>query len=330
MSLIRLFKEKKSPEEIQALRNVRQLYYTFIAESTKAVLSSTKANMLTPETASEISKLLLKDKSWLQANPSVDVDDIGSRYDTLVSNIKDLLDNDKPKIAFKNGLKLYGIAIRAQNQQGLFTPAQYTKLKEILKEEEDWYTQNVTKATELDYLTEGQTLHDKILEVGLHPDTITDVKKETENKSQNDIEKTLLEKETKLKQKENNQVNLQKGAAIVTSTATSVFLNFIMIVLLILSGSFAANLAIGRAPIYRIFYFLYGVIPFFAPFVYAYVLYRRIRFGPIPIYAILPISIEPAVTRFGKYLWYPFYWVPDHQSVNAYSEFYTSLNTMVA
>jgi hypothetical protein len=330
MSLTRLFKEKKSPEEIQALRNIRQAYYTFISDSTNAVLSSTKANLLTPETANEISKLLLKDKTWLQANSSVDVEDISARYDTLISNIKDLVNNDKPKIAFKNGLKLYGIAIRAQNQQGLFTPEQYTKLKTILKEEEDWYAANVTKATELDYLTEAQTLHDKILEIGLNPDTISDVKKETQNKSQSDIEKALLEKEAKLKKKENNQVNLEKGAGIVTSTAISIFFNFIRIVLLILAGSFAANLAIGRAPIYRILYFLYGIYPYFAPFVYIYVLYRRIRFGPIPVYAILPISIEPAVTRFGKYLWYPFYWVPDHQSVNAYSEFYTSLNTMVA
>jgi hypothetical protein len=58
-------------------------------------------------------------------------------------------------------------------------------------------------------------------------------------------------------------------------------------------------------------------------------MYRRIAKGPLPMYAILPVSLEAATTRIGKYLWYPFYWVPDQDSVNAYTEYTKQMELMV-
>ena len=94
---------------------------------------------------------------------------------------------------------------------------------------------------------------------------------------------------------------------------------------LIMCGSFAANFAIGRVPAYRVLYFIWGALPPFAPFVLLYAIYKRLREGRLPIYAMLPLSIEPATTRFGKYLWYPFYWVPDAEAKSAYTAFQASL-----
>jgi len=39
------------------------------------------------------------------------------------------------------------------------------------------------------------------------------------------------------------------------------------------------------------------------------------------MYAILPISIEPASTRLGQFLWYPFYYVPDVEQATLYKQF---------
>lgn len=322
MSLIRLFKEKKTPEEVKAIRDVRAAYYKYINDSTNIVLLGVKGNTITPETGSEISKLLMDDKKWLQRNPTPDIEDIGSKYETLLSNINDLLNNDKPKIVFKNTLKIYKATFESQARQNIITGIQHEKLKELLKKEEEWYTKNTKTATELDYLTQIQDLNNKILDIGLNPDTI-------EKDAKINLEKENEVKEKKKKVDE-NEVSLKKGAYVVGNTAYSVFMRFLYYFLLGLSATYAANLAIGRPPIYRLLYFLYGMRPYFVPFVLIYVIYTRIRNGPIPIYAILPVSTEPALTRLGRYLWYPFFWIPDQQSMNAYVKYQDSLTKMVA
>jgi hypothetical protein len=111
----------------------------------------------------------------------------------------------------------------------------------------------------------------------------------------------------------------------VLNTCIQTFAWLFVIAFLLMCGSFAANFAIGRVPSYRILYFIWGALPPFAPFVLLYAIYKRLHDGRLPIYAILPLSIEPATTRFGKYLWYPFYWVPDKEATSAYTAFQASL-----
>ena len=102
-----------------------------------------------------------------------------------------------------------------------------------------------------------------------------------------------------------------------------------IITLCLLSGSFAANFAIGRVPAYRVLYFLYGCIPIFTPLVLLYTIYKRIKDGRIPVYTMLPISIDPATTRLGRLLWRPFYWIPDQQAIDAFKHFNDSLLSQV-
>jgi hypothetical protein len=121
-----------------------------------------------------------------------------------------------------------------------------------------------------------------------------------------------------LKKRKGQQVNVGEGISVIWKTAMSVFFSLLVIGLCIMAGSFAANMAIGRDPPYRVLYFLYGAIPIFAPFVLLYGIYKRLRYGPFTIYSILPVSIEPATTRLGKILWFPFYWIPDEKSIAEY------------
>jgi hypothetical protein len=227
---------------------------------------------------------------------------------------------------FKNILKIYKTTFNEQARQNLITSNQHEKLKDVIKNEEEWYAKNTKTATELDYITEIQDLNNKVLDIGLKPDVI-------EKSAKINLEKETKEaKEANEKTKivDENEVSLTKGASIVGNTAFTVFIRFLYYFLLVLSATYAANLAIGRPPIYRLLYFLYGLIPYFVPFVLIYVIYTRIRNGPIPIYAILPVSTEPALTRLGRYLWYPFFWIPDQQSMNAYVKYQESLVKMVA
>jgi hypothetical protein len=136
---------------------------------------------------------------------------------------------------------------------------------------------------------------------------------------------TVTKHEDDLKKVKDATVDINEGINTVLNTCIQTFVGLFVVAFLLMCGSFAANFAIGRVPAYRVLYFIWGSLPPFAPFVLLYAIYKRLSEGRLPIYAILPLSIEPATTRFGKFLWYPFYWVPDAQAKSAYSAFQASL-----
>jgi len=323
MSLTRLFKEKKTPEEIQAVREARTKTYFYIQEASKNISNAVSQNILTPETAVQCSTLLTTEKQWLNNNPSPDTEDVTSHYDILTNKVQTLIDNDKPKIQFKNGLLIYEAILKDSVAKGAITKEQYTNLHNVVTKETEWYKKNVNVANELDFQTETQKMTDEIKAGGINSDTINEVKKESKQAPE-DVKKQLDEKA-----KKQETLDLHTGASIAGTTALQVFYRFLLLVLRILSGSFAANLAIGRPPIYRLLYFIYGTLPYCMPFVILYTIYRRIVDGPIPMYAILPVSIDAATTHLGKYLWYPFYWVPDQDSMNQYTQYQRALQGVV-
>jgi hypothetical protein len=149
------------------------------------------------------------------------------------------------------------------------------------------------------------------------------------------LNKIGLPSPTQTSSEARNMIKLENMAAeantpasatgIIMSTASQAFGTLFLIFLIVLGGSFAANLAIGRTVPYRVLYFLYGCIPFFSPFIILYVIYLRIRYGPVPLYGILPLSTEPATSRLGKILWYAFYWIPDGKSKELEEQFLKSL-----
>jgi hypothetical protein len=128
------------------------------------------------------------------------------------------------------------------------------------------------------------------------------------------LQSELLTREQKAKEARNAQIHLEDGAYTIKDTALKTFFGLLLFAICILGGSLAANQAIGRSRPYRILYFIYGIIPIFMPIVILYSIYSRLRFGPIPYYAILPLTIEPATTRLGRILNFPFYWIPDDTS----------------
>jgi len=328
MSLVRLFKEKKTPEEIQQIRQVRQGYYSYISGATANIVNAVKANTLTPETSTQISTLLTKDKSWLDSNPDLDANDLTTRYDMLLNSVQNLILTDKPKIEFRNTLLIYQSLFKANLQNKSITQEQYDNLDRELKTENEWYTKNVLTATELDFVNETQKMNDKLKEGGIKATDVANAKKDS-TKPTEEVKHELTQKEIQEKKQQEVTMNVKKGLGIIGSTALKVFVYLLLIVLCILSGSFVANIAIGRPPAYRILFFIYGMLPQLMPFVILYTLYRRITNGPIAMYSILPVSIEPATTRLGKYLWYPFYYVPDQDAINAYTEFQAGLRAVV-
>jgi len=329
MSLVRLFKEKKTPEEIQQAREARKNVYAYITGATANLVNGVKANTITPETSRECSTLLTAEKKWLDTNTDADTQDIVSRFDILSDKIKTLIENDKPRLVFKNSLLVYDTVFKASLQQGKITKEQYDKLNRVIVAETAWYNKNATLASELDFNNELQKMNDDIKAGGIDAKVVKEVANDSKQPTNN--LKDSLEKKAEADKKAEAAAPLtfESGSKVVGATAFKVFWSCLLAVLALLSASFAANLAIGRPPIYRFLFFLYGMLPQFAPFILFYTLYKRITEGPIAMYAILPVSIESATTSFGKYLWYPFYWVPDSESIGKYNEFQNTLKAAV-
>jgi len=328
MSLWRLFKDKKTPEEIGQIRNARNVYYDGIKYWSDVIVQALKANLLTPETASEMSKLLMTDKEWLKNNPNAELEDIESKYQTLGQTLSTLQNNDKIRVYFLNYLKLAENTIKIAKQKDHITQIQFVSLKNIIQKEYDWYATNKSTASEIDYNTELESFNDKLLENGLSEDKLKEIQ-DSAQQSRAELKKKISADKKQIEKTDKSTITFERATEIVTTNASDIVYKYLFLVLRILSGCLAANMAIGRLPIYRLLYFIYGMIPFFTYLVLFYTIYRRIRFGPVPIYAILPLSLEPATTRLGRYLWYPFYWIPDQESMNAYGEFQDGLHSMV-
>lgn len=329
MSLQNIFKqEKKTPQEIKATSDLRQNYYNYMNATTTNISTLVKSNNITPETSVDISNLISTDKKWLQSNPNADFETMQSKIQTLQNSIKDLMDTDKPKIQFLNVIRIYRFLFTSQKDKGQITDDMFNKYQKILDDEEKWFKTNSKTATELEFTNEKNDLDARLQDKGLSAKNAADANKISKEPEAN-VKKAIEEQEKKEEERNKLKNAFKDSSKIVINTALKVFFSFLLIVLLLLSASFSANLAISRPPVYRILYYIYGLIPFYAPFILFYTMYRRISKGPLPMYAILPVSLEAATTRIGKYLWYPFYWVPDQDSVNAYTEYTKQMETMV-
>lgn len=103
------------------------------------------------------------------------------------------------------------------------------------------------------------------------------------------------------------------GLKTATKTFASVFTGLFIVALMIHAGSLCANDAIARSILYRILYFIYGLIPIFSLFILIYYhIVRRFK-GTMPrIYTVLPVREQPPhQSSLTALLLAPFTFMPD-------------------
>lgn len=308
---------EQTPEDINQLRAARTDYQDTLTAVQTNVQTDIQTNELTPESGQLILKEVQKAFTWLEKNPNATIIEVYANQDATSSEIKRLLAVDKPKKEFKN--QLLGIPVIAEEafSKDLITRAQVIRLKEITSEETDWLAKSGQTATAVDFQQENLKLKTKlqqILEKAELVSFFTEKLNAIKTQTTSNLESDLLTREQKAKAARNSQIHIEDGISTIQNTALKTFFGFLLITICILGGSLAANAAIGRAPAYRILYFLYGAIPFFTPIIILYTIFKRLYVGPLPYYAILPLTIEPATSRLGRLLLFPFYWIPDDTS----------------
>ena len=319
-----------TPGEIKEIRNARKEYGDFLSTQQQGVNADTKKKILTPETGSRLLAIIKKGQDWLKNNPNANFNEItASRADTDTS-----LNNERQlnflRMVVANAIASGPLVIQEAKKRKVIDSALEKKFTALLKEGETWYNKNKDKATPVEYNEYGLDFGDKLKAITADQNILNFMGQEFNKYLFSDSRETksaLAKRQQEMKRQEDAQVDVEKGVGIILSTGMNTFFSFLLVAFLLMCASFAANMAIGRPPAYRVLYFIWGFIPIFAPFVLIYTIIKRVREGRMPMYAILPLSIDPATTRFGKFLWYPFYWVPDEDAVNAFKAF---KNTLVA
>lgn len=323
--------EKQTPEDVTKQRQVRTEYNNYLNTTQTNTNTDVNTKAIAPESGQAILAQVQSGFKWLKDHPSATINEIYANYDSTSSEVKRILSTDRPKREFKNTTTVLPSIIETQLADKKITEAQATALRNLNTSETEWYNQNQATATQIDFSQEVIKFNDKITEIVKDAATINIIKgkiDEAKKLATSDVISLVLQQDASLAKREAQNVDLNKGAKVAIDVAQKVFFALLAISICFLSGSLAANAAIGRYPAYRVLYFIYGCIPFFAPFVILYTIYRRIREGPLPYYGILPISVEPATTRFGKFLWWPFYWIPDHLSVQETDTFQSALTSI--
>jgi hypothetical protein len=326
--------EKQTKDEIMELRKTREEYMNQLKRYQTSVLADIEQKRLTPETGKAVLAKVKEANTWLQKHPNATYLEITSTQDTTNEEITKLLTIDGEKRKLRNAYEIMPTICEYYTEKE--NKLSKEQVKALLKEGDrlkSWYTRNQATATKLDFEQEWLQLNTTLAE------TITE--QEIYKRIWNDFNSVAgmptpdvlaLVKQFGAKQQaaKDQEIPYDEAPTIIMSTATSVFFGFLLVVLCLSAGSVAANMAIGRTPAMRLLYFIYGAIPIFSPFILLYAIYTRIVKGPIPIYSVLPVSIEPATTRLAKLFWQLIYWVPDQDSVKAFKDYEDSLKAIVS
>lgn len=323
----------QSPEEIVAVRNARVSYNDYLSNTQTNTKTDISNNAITPETGNSIYTVIKNALEWLKNNPNSNINELLTNRDATTNEIKRLVTTDAPKRRFLNTLVALPIILSTAVNKNIIKHSKEKELLRTVKKQKSWYDKHSITASEIDFTREMQVINDSITNVLVKHDDIEYVKSQLNSAQQlatSQLNSEITNIQAAQQAKADQTVDLQSSTNLALSIASQVFWSLLLIVLCLLSGSFAANAAIGRVPAYRVFYFIYGALPIFAPFVIIYTIYRRIKYGRIPMYTMLPISIEPATTRLGKVLWSAFYWIPDQLQIDEYKAFTESLAKQVA
>jgi len=141
------------------------------------------------------------------------------------------------------------------------------------------------------------------------------------------LDQSNMEKENR-KDFSSNKLTPKQIAIDSFTLSQQIFWSLIIFFLILMGGSIASNMAIGREWYYRVFFFIFGCNPYLTPIIYAYAALQALKGKSVRYYGVLPTSTDPAKTRLGKIIWWPFYYEADQEQEVLTSDFLKSLDTI--
>jgi len=348
----------QTQEEIDKIQAERKKYYDDIKTFQTKVTKDLTDNKISPETGIELSALIKSSQEWLTNNPNATYLEVNNKH----VNFPKLYEAIYERELHKNQLLsyIYFVQYLCDIFAGLLNDEKQTagmtsemkndftglinSVTTVINTQLIWY-QNNPKKDGIIYTQEIDNLTTKLINIAIPLDAkynpmfqvpqdknLSSFIKEEGRKRKEDKNPTpWLMKEQVAKNKALIQASAEqeysnnKLIKESTSIAFSVFGSFILIAIILYGASLAANIAIGRDIHYRIFYFIFSCNPIVTPIIFAYTALMVLKGHPIPYYGILPISTEPATTRLGKILWFPFFYKGDEFEVKSKADFVSHL-----
>lgn len=319
--------------ELDKVRKARTEFNDYLDNLQTNTDADIQNKVLTPETGKLIYKTIQDSNKWLKTNPNANYSEVSTRRDDISKTIKIYIQTNAPKQQYYNTIIALPTIIQKLVDEKITTPEKQAAFLPILNAGKTWYTNNNTTATKTDLSQEMQKIRDNITTIFADSNVINILNNSINNFSNiqtSQLNTQLANYQSQKTREDEQKIDASSIGTTILETTLSVFFTLIIIAFFIFCGSLAANLAIARAPAYRILYFIYGAIPIFSPFVIFYSILRAISKEGMRMYTILPLSIEPATTRLGKILWAPFYWIPDSHAQAQYDAYMASIPLQVA
>jgi hypothetical protein len=337
----KLFPPPPTDAQIESIQQERLKFYRDLQTFQSNISSQLESNQISPDTSQELSALVTAAQAWLRANPDATSLQVTTQNDDLTASAQPIYEREMAKNRY---LFMLWKAQAAQDNYNndpnfkkqidiAYNPPSsvITSLTNGLAQEFKWIKENPSE-TGLTYTQRIDTASlacQSILTA--YPALITEIQRITSSYKNNPspywwIEKIEnVQRNINLDQVSKTQFNYQRLAKNSTTYAMQFFGIFLLIVLIIFGGSLASNMAISREWQYRVFFFIFGSNPLLTPVILAYTALQALKGSPIEYYALCPISTEPAKTRLGKILWWPFYYETDNNELNLTKAFLSAV-----
>ena len=318
-------------EARKEIKSERELLYNDLKSFQKKVIQQRdEQQSITPESAEELSAVILDTQEWLRKNPNANILEVKSQRDDLETKTDPIYERDRPRSILDTFIVAIEYQLKLSSETGKYKKERIPIAEKTLKSELAWATKN-RKERGMVYNQRVDALKNQLakdLEIPrTELDSIeNDVKTGKPSVVKEKIQQNIVAKEVK----DANEFNTTRLVNRTISIGVGTFAGFILFVIILFGGSLVANMAICREPAYRIFYFIYGCLPWFTPFIYLYAALLSIQGKAVRYYGVLPITTEPATTKLGKILKWPFYYETDKYETDETTKFLQTLDTMAA
>jgi len=328
----KLFPPPPTDAQIASIQQERLKFYNDLKTFQTNVSNQLASNEISPDTSRQLNALVTAAQQWLRSNPDATSLQVTTQQDDLTALAQPIYERELAKNQYLFTLwRAQGLKDQYNNDiggfktrvDGIYKPSSslITSLTDILAKEFEWITKNPSE-TGLTYTQRIDSLSLALQALlTAYPATITELQRITPLLKTNPKPYWWLEKADNAKNKINSeqlsksQFNYQRLAENSTIYAMQIFGYFLLITLIIFGASLASNMAIGRDWPYRLFFFIFGINPLLTPIILAYTALEALKGRPIEYYALCPLSTEPAKTRLGKILWWPFYYESDQNQL---------------
>jgi hypothetical protein len=324
--------EKAMAAEREGANKVAKEIGAFLDETEKTFLNLSSKPLTPKWTLDTLDAFLKENRKWLKDHPEESEVNFKAKKDDIVKKSQEIfLINQYLYVSncFEKVMVFMQSQFEQKKQLNAEDRRKYTEFYEKLKANNEIANKN-PKFSELKVFLDKFTAE---LEAFSKPRGIWEQQQiliqnafQNPQKFEADL-KTLETQSEEIKKEEEKKFSAQRFVKKVSGTASKVIGSLFYITFCIVIGMMAANQAIGRAPAYRVLYFIYGAL--FAPILVFYYIYLWFKDQSPKIYTLLPVTTMKAETTLGKIFLFPFAYSEDKSARDLLVEFMTQSAELV-